>query len=805
MTPPRILIGEQDPATATTLAGLFARHGYVTLGPTTSCRETLERAEADRPDVAVLRLDLEGACDGADAASLLGEGHGIPVILLARNGDATRLDPARRSGVSFLLPHPPDNRLLLAAVETSLARKRLETTLVRAKAQSRAVFAAAPTALFLLTPDGRLHDANPAGEHLLGRSEARLAGLGLPDLLAAEDAPVAMDLLEAARSGETGRAHVLGCRPDGAAVPLSLTLVRLPPDEDGPGYLLEARPGNARDARPLLPDMDLERCPEGFFVLDAMERLLATNVTAWRMFGLCHPPQAGIAVRDILPEDLVTSLARDVQRVIAWNEPVKKEVTVSLDGQDKTLLLSLFPMGHDEATRLAGGLVADITDRKLLENQLAHMAFHDPLTGLPNRTLCLDRIRQAIERSKRRDNYQYAVIFLDLDRFKLINDSLGHHMGDRLLEGVAGRLRECVRGLDTVSRLGGDEFVVLLEETGSYREIVRIIKRIRRTVGDVFELCDHDIHVTCSMGIVISPCHYDKPEELLRNANIALHRAKSEGRNRFKVFNTRMLEDAIRLMDLENDLRLGLKRGEFFLDYQPILSLCDRRLRGFEALVRWRRPGKGVASPMEFIPVAEDTGLIVPLGLWVLEEACQTMAAWQAKYPEVRSMSMSVNLSARQLTQPTLVEDVESILHASGLDPRSLKLEITETVIMDNPELSILRLKRLKGLGVRLSVDDFGTGYSSLSYLQRFPIDTLKVDRSFVSDIEASENRKIVGAVVALAHSLGLDVVAEGVEVETQSDVLNAFSCEAGQGFLFSRPVCREEVEKMLGKNAPAA
>uniref|UniRef100_I2PXF5 PAS domain S-box/diguanylate cyclase (GGDEF) domain-containing protein n=1 Tax=Desulfovibrio sp. U5L TaxID=596152 RepID=I2PXF5_9BACT len=801
MTSPRILIVGEDKTSAAALAGQLVARGYRTTGPVGSCREALEAAESDRPDLAVLDLVLEGACDGLDAATLLRDGLDIPVILLGVNGDARVRERARQAGACSLLPRCPDIQALLVAIETALARKRAEAALRRGEIRGRALFAAAPSALVLLDAAGLVRDANPAAEQLFGFPPGGLSGLPLGRLLAPADAAAGEALLAAGLGGESGHARARGRRPGtgggGGEFPLALSVAPL--RLSGAAHaLLEARPASLAGCRPDHPETDLSLSAEGFFVIDADGRLRLVNAACARVFGLCSAPEPGLALEAALPSELATSLARDASRVIAWNEPVKKEMTTTLCGADKTLLLSLFPMGIDEASRLAGGLVSDITDRKQLENQLAHMAFHDPLTGLPNRSLCLDRIRQAIERSKRRENYQYAVIFLDLDRFKVINDSLGHHMGDRLLEGVSRRLRDCVRGLDTVARLGGDEFVVLLEETGSNREIIRIVKRIRTAVSDVFDLCDHDIHVTCSMGIVISPALYDKPEELLRNANIALHRAKGQGRNRFKVFNTRMLEDAIRLMDLENDLRLALKRGEFFLDYQPILALRSRRLSGFEALVRWRRPGKGVASPMEFIPVAEDTGLIVPLGLWVLREACATMADWQKRFPEAERLSMSVNLSAKQLAQPTMVEEVERILRATGLDPRTLKLEITESVIMDNPEMSILRLKRLKELGVRLSVDDFGTGYSSLSYLQRFPIDTLKVDRSFVSDIETSENRKIVGAVVALAHSLGLDVVAEGVELETQSDVLEGFSCEAGQGFLFSRPVCGEDVERML-------
>jgi diguanylate cyclase (GGDEF)-like protein/PAS domain S-box-containing protein len=803
MTQPRILIVERDHASALAMARLLGEHGYQPLGPAFTCREALESADSLRPDMAVMDMRLTGACDGVDAAELLRDGHGIPVILLTPESAPDILARARKALPCCCLPLPIDSQALILAIESTLARKRAEEALRQSEARSRAIFAASPTALCILDGQGRLLDVNAAAARLLGLCAEAMRSRAVQELFAGRDAEALPALLAGAAGGETARARLHCLRPDGGEFVAAVAATALPGAEDGPRLLLEVRPCQTiAGPRPDHPETDLTLSAEGFFIVDAEERLRQINGACVRMFGLETLPLPGTALADVLPGELATSLCRDAARVMAWNEPVKKETTVAIGGADKTLLVSLFPMGVDESQRMAGGIVTDITDRKQLESQLAHMAFHDPLTGLPNRSLCLDRIRQALERSKRRDNYQYAVIFLDLDRFKIINDSLGHHMGDRVLESVSRRLRDCVRSLDTVARLGGDEFVVVLEETGSYREVVRIVKRIRDAMGEVFPLSGHDVHMTASMGIVVSPASYDKPEELLRNANIALHRAKSEGRNRFKVFNTRMLEDAIRLMDLENDLRLALKRGEFILDYQPILALSDRRMTGFEALVRWRRPGKGVAPPGDFIPVAEDTGLIVPLGLWVLTEACQTMASWHERFPETRGMSMSVNLSAKQLAQATLVEEVERILRATGMDPRALKLEITETVIMDNPEVSILRLKRLKALGVRLSVDDFGTGYSSLSYLQRFPIDTLKVDRAFVSDIESSENRKIVGAVVALAHSLGLDVVAEGVELETQSDVLHGFACEAGQGFLFSRPVCREDVEQMFGKGA---
>ncbi len=444
----------------------------------------------------------------------------------------------------------------------------------------------------------------------------------------------------------------------------------------------------------------------------------------------------------------------------------------------------------------------DFTDRKLLELRLQHEAFHDPLTGLPNRTLCLDRITQALERSKRRENYHYAVIFLDLDRFKLINDSLGHSIGDQLLQSVAQRLQENVRSLDTVARLGGDEFIVLLEEIVSVREAIRIVKRLRNAVRRPFDISGHDVHVTASIGIVLSPAIYDKPEDLLRNANIAMHRAKELGRNRFKVFHSRMLEEAIRLMRMENDLRLALVRQEFFLLYQPILSLESGNVTGLEALVRWRHPVKGVMEPDQFLPIAEDTGLVIPLGLWVLREACSKMAQWRKEVEDVSGLTMNVNLSLKQLRHPELLEKIGEILCDTGLPPHTLKLEVPETVLMDNPEIGIIMLSRLKTLGVQLSIDDFGSGYSSLSYLQRFPIDTLKVDRTFIKRMgNAASNKEVVRAVIALAHSLNLDVVAEGVEVEEQRVMLSDLQCEGGQGYLFSRPVEQEIAGKLLLPN----
>ncbi len=458
------------------------------------------------------------------------------------------------------------------------------------------------------------------------------------------------------------------------------------------------------------------------------------------------------------------------------------------------------PSGEDLGIRAN---IQDITPAKNLEQDLRNMALSDPLTGLANRTLCLDRLSQALNRSRRRDNYHYAVVFMDLDRFKLVNDSYGHAVGDQLLVEAAQRLTRCVRSLDLVARFGGDEFVLLLEELESPRQAVRIIKRASQELAVPFALEGRDVSVTASFGVVLGPTDHGSAEDLLRNANIALHRAKESGRGKVLVFNTKMLEAAVELMTLENDLRRAVARGEFFVVYQPILDLAEGRMQGFEALVRWQHPERGVVSPAEFIPAAEDTGLIVEIGRYVLGEACRTVAGWQKEAAAGAGLILAVNISARQFSDPELVENVRRALSESGLPAHLLKLEITETTIMEDPELTADKLGRIKALGAQISIDDFGTGYSSMSYLQRFPLDHLKIDLSFIRSLDqAPENREIVKAIIGLAHNLGLKVVAEGVEREVQRDLLASLDCEYGQGYHFSQPVSADEAAAMLRRQA---
>ncbi len=435
------------------------------------------------------------------------------------------------------------------------------------------------------------------------------------------------------------------------------------------------------------------------------------------------------------------------------------------------------------------------------EEHFRYAAFHDALTKLPNRALLTEHLQAVIEQAKQHEDYQFALLFLDLDRFKNINDSLGHSIGDQLLIAMARRLEHAVRAGDTVTRLGGDEFAILLRGTDNATAATDLAARVQAKLEAPFSLSGHEVYTTASIGIALSSTGYEHPENILRDADTAMYRAKAQGKARYEVFDKVMHARAVDLLQLENDLRRAIERDEFRVYYQPIVALETGQLHGFEALVRWQHPERGLVGPTEFITVAEDTGLIVPLSRWVLREACRQLCQWQWQAPANRALTMSVNLSGKQFMQADLVEHVKDVLQATHLEPQCLKLEITESVVMENAELAIAMLNQLKALGVQLSIDDFGTGYSSLSYLHRFPVDTLKIDRSFVSRMgDSDENLEIVRTIKTLASNIGMEVVAEGVEALEQLTQLRLIKCEYGQGYLFSKPVEADAAGTMIAK-----
>ena len=435
-------------------------------------------------------------------------------------------------------------------------------------------------------------------------------------------------------------------------------------------------------------------------------------------------------------------------------------------------------------------------------DQLARQAFRDPLTSLPNRALFMDRLSHALTRTERRGE-RLAVLFLDLDRFKVVNDSLGHGVGDQLLIGVSQRLAACLRPEDTIARLGGDEFAILLEDVKDDKAPTAVADRLTGELQQPFTVEGREVVITVSIGIAMSISRRMTPEDILRDADLAMYHAKGKGKARYEIFDKSMNAPAQERMDLELDLRNAVSRSEFVVHYQPVVALSTGRIVEMEALVRWKHPQRGLLFPGDFVGLSEETGLIVPLGRWVLHEACRQVPQWQLATPGSQ-LGISVNLSARQLQQPGLVEEIAAVLRETRLEPGALRLEITETVVMHDAPATLAKLEALKALGVRLAIDDFGTGYSSLGYLKRFPVDNLKIDRSFVAGIGSDvEDSAIVRAVITVAKSLGLSVTAEGIENAEQLEHLRALGCDHGQGYYFAKPVTGDRVPALLMTTAP--
>ena len=453
------------------------------------------------------------------------------------------------------------------------------------------------------------------------------------------------------------------------------------------------------------------------------------------------------------------------------------------------------------ATRFAGSQT-DVSERKSNEEQMVYDALHDTLTSIPNRTLLLDRIRQSLVRRKRYPKTSFAIIFIDLDRFRLVNESLGHIHGDELLQLISARLKETIPIGDTVARLGGDEFSILLQDIDSVRDVEVIAKDIQNSFSKPFFLGDREVFASASMGIAHSDNDYKTPEEILRDSELAMYRAKRDGKSQSIVFQPQFRQSSLSPIDLDTDLRRALDRDEMELHYQPIISMRDRTISGFEALLRWSHRSRGVISPNEFIPLAEETGLIYDLGQWVLGKACKQIAAWNKSKKKEDQLEISINLSSRQFSDPNLVEGIVENIEKSGFDAEFLKIEITESALMQNAQRSVSMLNQLKDLNIKVCVDDFGTGYSSLSYLHTFPIDTLKIDRSFVHDMSRNfRNMEIIRTIIMLAHNLKLDVIAEGVETGEQDAQLSALGCQFAQGFYFSRPINSSDAALLIQQN----
>jgi diguanylate cyclase (GGDEF)-like protein/PAS domain S-box-containing protein len=547
-----------------------------------------------------------------------------------------------------------------------------------------------------------------------------------------------------------------------------------------------------------------ENALEGIYQTSPSGRFLSANPSLARILGFKSADELMGSVYDIGTQMYMEPQRRkEFLRLIEETGEVKNFVSKVRRRDGRIIWISENARrisDSDGAVMCYEGSVEDITLRKKAEDQLKRQAFHDPLTGLPNRALFLDHLRMAMERGRRR-KHLFAVIYMDLDRFKVINDSLGHETGDELLRNVARVLEKCGRTVDTIARFGGDEFAILLEEISAPRDTIAIARRILEGVRQPFTINGNEVFTSASLGIVLKTDGYDRPEALLRDADTAMYRAKEHGKARFKVFNQKMHDQALRLMALETDLRRAVDLREFEVAYQPIVCLDTRRVCGFEALVRWRHPEHGVIMPGDFISLAEDTGLIYSIDNLVLVESCAQVKHWQSTFGARMGehLTLNINISGKHFGQPLLLSQVTRALGDSGLHPESLNIEITESALMDNPAMAEEVLKQLKILGTKVCIDDFGTGYSSLSYLQRFPIDVVKVDRSFIDGVEGNlDSQAIVRTVFTLGQSLGLKVVAEGVETPDQLAFLEREGCRYVQGFLFYKPLSADEVDELL-------
>jgi diguanylate cyclase (GGDEF)-like protein/PAS domain S-box-containing protein len=681
MTRARILVVEDESIVALDIQDRLESLGYEVPAAVASGEKAVEQAGLLRPDLVLMDIQLQGRMDGVEAADIIRQQFGIPVIYLTANADHPTVQRAKVTEPFGYVIKPFEERELHTSIEIGIYKHRAEQNLKESEERYRLLVDLSPEAI-IVQNDSEIVYANPAAAGLFG----------------AEDANV-----------------LLG------------------------------------------------RKVAEFVHVDHRENFMA----------------------------------RERHSRGNSQSNLKAEKFVRLDGQvrDVEVVLAAITYAGKPATQI---LTRDITERRRAEEQLLHDAFHDSLTGLPNRALFLDHLELAINHCRRRSGNLFAVLFIDLDRFKVVNDSLGHMVGDELLVGIARRLEICLRDGDTIARLGGDEFTILLDGIADYGDAHRVAERVQEVLDQPFNLAGRELFVTASIGIKYSSGRDEQPEDILRDADTAMYCAKALGKAQYQVFDVKMHRRALTLLQIESDLRRALDRHEFQVTYQPIVSLLNGRISGFEALVRWNHPERGLIHPADFVPVAEETGLIVQIDRWVLKEACLQMRKWHETLPSTREMNISVNLSCKQFMQPTVVEQVLQILEETGLEASSLKLEITESVMMERGDYAMDVLKRLSEAGIELSLDDFGTGYSSLSYIHRFPVTALKIDRSFIKRIGGDQNGEIVGAVVALARNLGLEVVAEGIETVMQLDQLKALGCEQGQGYYFSEPVNEDTATELI-------
>jgi diguanylate cyclase (GGDEF)-like protein/PAS domain S-box-containing protein len=810
-----------DPAEARLIAEVLAGSvdGGFHVTSVTRLSDALERLRTN--EIAVVLLDLVLAdCAGIEVFDRVFRAapKALTLVLAAADDEETARLAVRRGAQDYFVKGHVDAHWLPRALRYAIERKAARDALLTSEARFRAMSNASPLGIFVSDGAGNCVYTNSAYQKISGLSLAQTLGTNWSLAIHPDDRQrVLAGWREAVASCEPFQSEFRFLRNDG-----SIVWTRINSAAMGDGLEPMARVKTVEDiTERKAAEFVLRAAEEALFeekeraqvtlnsigdavlTTDLQGKVRYLNAVAEAMTGWSSADALGRPLAEVFA--IIAGTTREIaanpaQRAIAENRTVGLSsdcVLIRRDGMELAIEDSAAPI-HNRDGQVTGAVLVfhDVSKSRAMALKMSHLAQHDFLTDLPNRALLTERLSQAIGRAQRHGK-QVALLFLDMDYFKHINDSLGHAIGDQLLQAVAARLVECVRGTDTVCRQGGDEFVILLAEIDRPQDAAHVAEKLLAALSLPHSIDGHELHVTLSIGISIYPDDGIREDTVMQNADTAMYHAKTSGRNNYQFFTPDMNARAVQRLFVESSLRRALKQDEFILNYQPQIDLGSGVMTGSEALIRWMDPNLGLVVPDQFVQVAEECGLIVPIGQWVLREACRQVQAWLSS--GLRAVRVAVNISAVQFRHKGFLESVASILTETGLAPRYLELELTESVLMHDAEASILVLEALKALGVQIAIDDFGTGYSSLAYLQRFPIDTLKIDRSFVRDIATSaDGATIVSAVIGMGRNLKQRVIAEGVETPEQLAFLRTQHCAEGQGFLFDRPLSPEDFAALL-------